>query len=1105
MAGSGLDRQQPLGTTARELAEALMRMHADGEEPRAGREQDARSELTPIVEVKLFGSFELFDGPGQPVRLSTRKAEGLLTLLATRPGQPQARDKLCALLWPEVREAQARHSLRQTLLQLRKALSSAEAPLFSDARGLQLSASAVSVDVIHMERCIALGTRDALLEAWHCYRGDLLEGFSVGEAPFDDWLRSERERLRGQFAQALTQLVAIDGAAERHADAIRACSRLLELDPLREEAHRSLMRLLAAGGQRTAALQHYRAFAAKLRSQLCTEPDPLTQQLYAELEGAASLRDSVSPPAPVQAGAATTAGRSRELAQLMAALADAVSAKPGVTLLAGEAGVGKTHLCERVTQEAQSLGFRVLRARCFESEQVLPLSPWANLLRAAITPDMTLAREQRAQLATLVPELSSDEPARSSDARQLFHAVQQLVQRVSESAPLLLLLEDIHWADEMSARLLSYLGRHQRQTRCLILVSAREEDVGAGSVVHAALAELSREQLLSRVELTPLSNADSLELSAQLAERLGLGPLEAARQEQIWAISEGNPLVIVESLRALAFGALARDVSQLPVPERVRSLILSRVARVSTVAREVLSLAAVAGRELEPEVLSTALTDVPLTAALDELARSQLVRAVDERVYFTHDRIRETLYAEMLPVTRRLLHGQVARALEQQGPSYLPAALGHIGYHYSKAGDAQLAVRYLMRFAEAALREHGVSEALTALDRAFVDSARLPESERERAAVEIVLRQAYCLISLGRVDALVTRMLALSARVEALGAPDLAGQFHFFWGFAYALTAQRRAAEAQAERALAYAERCNDTRMIGYAHALLSYLCQMTGRARNGVTHGELATQLLEAYPDSHEAATIAWVSLGLNRLWLGGLRAALQAFDKAASIARAAEHPRGQAVAATAAGCAYAYTEQWELALEATQRGIAASKDPFTLVGASWMAGWAQAGSGQTAQAIALLTHVIEQLAAHGMRAWSGHAGAILADAQLRAGDAEKAAQTAREALDVATTTDDHACAGWALRFLGQALTVLGQLPAARAALDRSVAGFELLEARVDLAKTLIERAALSRVEARWEEAQADLKRARELFHACDVQAPLARVAQLQAALDRR
>jgi len=158
-----------------------------------------------VVEVRVLGSFELRDAVGQRVRLSTRKAEALLGLLALHPGQPQGREKLCGLLWPEVRESQARHSLRQTSLQLRKALASTPSPLASDASGLQLSAAdyktgampgELHIDIARMQHCIELGTRAALHEAALCYRGDLLEGLSVGETPFDDWLSGESMRAR---------------------------------------------------------------------------------------------------------------------------------------------------------------------------------------------------------------------------------------------------------------------------------------------------------------------------------------------------------------------------------------------------------------------------------------------------------------------------------------------------------------------------------------------------------------------------------------------------------------------------------------------------------------------------------------------------------------------------------------------------------------------------------------------------------------------------------------------------------------------------------------------------------------------------------------------
>lgn len=1056
--------------------------------------------IIPTLQVRLFGGFALMNSQGQPLRLGTRKAEALLALLALTPGQPRARDKLCALLWPEVRDAQARHSLRQTLFHVRKVLATSGQALLSDPRGLQLSAA--DVDVVRFEAGVTLATRESLLDAWSCYRGDLLDGLCVDEKPFEHWLRFERERLRSALCHALSQLVALDCAAERYHDATAACTRWLELEPLREDAHRSLMRLLVAQGHETAALAHYHTLSRRLRAEHAAEPDRLTQQLRQEIEaGAESEGARPWSQSPATSSTPVTTGRSRELGQVLAALPLAEKGEAPVTLLVGEAGVGKTHLCDRAAHAAEARGFRVLRARCFETEQVLPLAPWANLFDAAICAETPLSDERRAELATLVPELASDGPVRAPDARRLFHAVHELVGQLADREPLLIVLDDVHWADEMSARLLSYLGRQQRRCRSLFLVSARQEDLAASSFICAALDELAREQRLERVQLVPLSAADTRELALNTAREQSLPPLEDARVEQIWSISEGNPLVVVESVRALACGTLARDVTELPVPERVRSLILSRVAKVSTAARELLAVAAVAGRELDLEVLLAALDGLPLSTALDELAQAQLVHASGDRVYFTHDRIRETLYRDMLPVRRRFLHGRVASALERHANGGPHSVLGHIGYHYSKAGDAAAAVDYLLRFADKARHDHGVAEALVVLEQAYADSSRLPQAERDETQLAIVIRQAPCLASLGRFAELLARLRAHAPRLEALDAAELAAPFHFFWALALALMAERREAEGHAQLALSNAVRCGDTRVTGYTHALLSYLCQMTGGYRVGVRHGLRATELLERCGDAAEAAALAWLSLGLNQLWLGDPRSALLASDRASAIARAADNQRGQVLAATAAGCIYAYTDDWQRALEVTQRAVQTRQEPFTLVSSAWMAAWAYSGVGRTAEAITLLTHVISQLDQHGMRAWSAHAMTILADAQLRAGAAAQAVRVAREAREVATSTDDRTCAGWAMRVEGHAALVLGKLGQARECLDGSVELFEAFEAPIDIAKGLAARAALWLAEGSADKARQDLERARTLYTAAGVEAALDHVVRLEAA----
>jgi len=163
-------------------------------------------------------------------------------------------------------------------------------------------------------------------------------------------------------------------------------------------------------------------------------------------------------------------------------------------------------------------------------------------------------------------------------------------------------------------------------------------------------------------------------------------------------------------------------------------------------------------------------------------------------------------------------------------------------------------------------------------------------------------------------------------------------------------------------------------------------------------------------------------------------------------------------------------------------------------------MAAWARSGLGETEEAIALLTYLIDELGRHGMRAWSGHAKFILADACLRAGDAARAAQVASEALEIALATEDRACAGWAMRCQGQAALALGQLREARECLERALQLFEALEAPIDCAYCLVERALVARAEGKAQAAGRDLRRARELFTQCGVLAPLERIERSSA-----
>jgi len=204
----------------------------------------------------LLGSFKLRAQSDRPIALSSKNGQALLAYLGAHSGQPQARGKLTALLWPDADDRQARQNLRQMLSALRTAFAPVKKEVLRiDGDTVALDPGAVDADVTSFERLAAKGTPEDLERAAELYRGDLLEGFPVKAGPFEDWLLGERERLRELAQEALAKLLASQDAAGPVEPAIRTALRLLSLDPLQEGVHRTLMRLYVRQARRTAALR----------------------------------------------------------------------------------------------------------------------------------------------------------------------------------------------------------------------------------------------------------------------------------------------------------------------------------------------------------------------------------------------------------------------------------------------------------------------------------------------------------------------------------------------------------------------------------------------------------------------------------------------------------------------------------------------------------------------------------------------------------------------------------------------------------------------------------------------------------------------------------
>lgn len=1049
------------------------------------------------LKVRLLGSFEVIAADGHAATLPTRKAQALLALLALRPGQAVLRHKLCELMWPEVPFEQARHSLRQALFSVRRV---AQGALSAGPRSVALTAEIVSVDVTELEQELSASTPEATLRALQLYRADLLDGFSIGEQPFAEFVEVERLKLRERVIAAVLEMVAYCTRAGDTTRASELCERLLQLDSLQERSHRAYLRLLLLRGDHAAALSHYAQFSGRLRNELGREPDEKTRSLVAELPR--SELPITQQQAPEVRAELAAMPRVAETAWLRAGWQN--SRASGFTLL-GEAGVGKTHLCEQFASEVVASGGRVLRARCFESEQVLPHALWASLLESAqITSQPALLAQLpvrvRQELSRLIPEIGKADGPRNSDAVALFRALDLVLRLVSARGPVLLLLEDLHWADGASLRALSFLSR-RRTVRWIGTV--RPEELPANPELRVVLDELARLDCLVTHEVSPFSQEDSMTLAALWGRQLGVACADdASWQQQLWLLSEGNALVMLELVAACTRGPLSMPASSLP--QRVRALIRERIRRLSPVARELVQLAAVHGRVLDLALADELFSYPGSSLAADELVQGRVLRSEGEGLAFVHERVREAVQLDMEPARRQWLHAVLARSLEQRSSPESIAKIGQIGYHYSEAGNARQAIPHLLRFASRARLSHATSEALLALDRVRRDSQALPANEQQRVGVEVTLVRAPCLAFLGRHSELATELELHAPALEALAMDEVAATYHFWWAFARNLQGDLADAEKHARAALASAAKSGNERSLGFAHGMLAYLCATQGQFQEGFAHAERAVNLVTEESEVPEALVLAPLNGVLNLLGLGRWRDALSYAQLACSRAEAADSDRGRALAATAEALVLLDTERWTEARAAAERAVNATESPVPRAYALWVRARAQLWTGEERSALATLEALVGllQLGA-GVTHLISPMLVTLVEARLRVGDAAAALEQARQAVEI--SRDQPLVLGYAYGALARTHAALGENVLARSAQASAVDAFTRLGSPVGLAGALVGLAALERSHGSSDAAVTYLHQAHAIYEAHDLERGAQRVAQLLSTATRQ
>jgi tetratricopeptide (TPR) repeat protein len=805
---------------------------------------------------------------------------------------------------------------------------------------------------------------------------------------------------------------------------------------------------------------------AALSRELGVEPEVETQRLYRTilLETEPAHREAWTAPRVAVPPDWPLVGRTQVLAQLRATLTTAWRQGGRAVLLVGEAGVGKTRLVETLAAEAARLGGRAVQGGAHETERALPFRPWVDALRVDGIVREIAGREElrpvwRDRLALLWPELG-DRPGEVSTAPEesvrLLEAVTEVVARLAVRQPLLLVLEDLHWADDMSLRLLGFLVRRLGPRPVLVVGTVREEELADSRELRRVVEDLERTDHLKRLRLPSLSRTDTQTLVRALAKR-GSPPRSIARiGEQVWTASEGNPFVVVELMRALREGESPVETGETGLPDRVREVVAARLDRLDERARHVLTVIAVIGRGSSVPLIQrvAGLDELQTAEGVEELVRRRVLQVIGERFELTHDWIRRVAYDRLLPPRRRGLHGAVGRALAELHAEHPEEVYDRLAHHFARADAVDPAVWYLVRFSEQATHRYALEDAVRALREARGFVERLPAETRHRGVADVTLRLATSLYYLGRYQEIVTLLDAERERFEGLGEPRLSGPYHFWAGYAHGLLGEQGRAIAHLRLALEEARRCGDDATWGRAHCGLAREAFWSGRFREGVAQASEAVRSLSQSAERWWLGQAHW-TLGINHAFLGEFTPALTAEKEAQALGDALGDSRLQSYASWGTGWVLALTGQSDDAIEACTRAVAVAPDPAGAALASSHLGFAYLARRDTARAVPLLTEAVAQLERLRLSRSLGRVTGWLGEAHMWAGQPERARRLGTRALELTTAARHSYGIGEAQRLLARVSRASGNLDEAAERLRDAVFTFESIEARFEVART--------------------------------------------------
>ena len=695
------------------------------------------------LSIHLFGQPRIWLNQNE-LTIPRRKSRALVYYLAAQT-TPTTREQIMALLWPDHERTSAQQVLRTTLHAIRKILGDL---LITTDTTLTLD-SRTMVDIQALEIGLTAPTADiyTLSNAIARYQGDFLDSFVLPDAlTFEEWINSERERYRQMVINGSIRLATQYEEQQQPTKALETLQQIITMDPFQEHVQRDVMRLHYLTGNRASAIRQYETLRALLDDAMGVPPMAETQDLYDTI-----VTDTFERPTPPQTITheqyhsthlksvkpsdtltqdVPFVGRSRELQTIRTAIG-----AHQFILIEGEPGIGKTRLATEIIHTSHTL---TLIGAARELEHTLPYQPIIEALRNLLThPEWPLLQKSLdislvwwQEITQLLPELFvstttsvtyepfiADSGGKSEESR-LWEGVRQFLSAIANQRPVMLFLDDLHWADASTLALLGYIIRQMHAIPLDIIATARP--VLPQEPLATLRSALLREHKVVCITLTRLSRQEVTTLAHTLS------PDDTATLAD-WFIqtSEGNPYILSELIRDARLNhALLPDgtinlaaLSEAHVvPQSIYALIQSRLTRLSHPARTLLNVAVAAGRDFEFDVVAkaSALDESLALDALDELRAASMVRPLDQSRYsFDHSLTIEVARQELGGPRYRQLHRRIANAMIELYQSRVDDVAGLIATHFAQANASECATLFALQAAQRSMRLKAWQEAIS--------------------------------------------------------------------------------------------------------------------------------------------------------------------------------------------------------------------------------------------------------------------------------------------------------------------------------------------------------------------------------------------------------